>query len=156
MFYYIFKALFSVLISMPIFTFKVCWEIPCGEAFYLQKPSLELITSEKKLQLMTHVWNYQVIICSVLITLRIIKETFVSGFLKTTDQPSTYHRPTISRPTNHRAPTNQPPTKFTDHRPTAHRPVRNLRTRQNLNSYLTYPTTLNTVFKIMLCIMHTR
>ena len=103
-------ALFSVLISMPIFTFKVCWEIPCGEAFYLKKPSLELMTSEKKLQLMTHVWNYQVIICSVLITLRIIKETLVLGFLKTTDQPFTYHRPPISRPTNHRAPNNQPPT----------------------------------------------
>ena len=30
------------------------------------------------------------------------------GFLKTTDQPTTYHRP----------PTNRPPTKCTDHRPT--------------------------------------
>ena len=48
MFYYIFIALFPVLISMPIFTFKVGWEIPYGEAFHLQKPSLELMTNEKK------------------------------------------------------------------------------------------------------------
>ena len=120
MFYYIFMALFSVLISMPIFTFKVCWEIPCGEAFYLQKPSLELMTTEKKLHLMTHVWNYQVIICSVLITLRIIKESLYRVSLKpptdrphTTDhlladQPTTEHRRTERRPNS--STTDQPPT----------------------------------------------
>ena len=121
MFYYIFMALFSVLISMPIFTFKVCWEIPCGEAFYLQKPSLELMTSEKKLHLMTHVWNYQVIICSVLITLRIIKESLYRVSLKPpTDRPHTtdHYQPTNQPPSTdepstdqiHRPPTNHPPT----------------------------------------------
>ena len=34
MFYGIFMALYHVLISMSIFTFKVYWEIPCGDAFY--------------------------------------------------------------------------------------------------------------------------
>ena len=33
MFYSIFMALYYVLISISIFTFKFCWEIPCGEAF---------------------------------------------------------------------------------------------------------------------------
>ena len=45
------------------------------------------------------------------------------GFLKTTDQPTTYHLP----------PTNRPPTKCTDqmHRPTDHGPIRNMRTITN-------------------------
>ena len=34
MFYDIFMALYYVFISMSIFTIQVCWEIPCGEAFY--------------------------------------------------------------------------------------------------------------------------
>ena len=34
MFYGIFTAHYYVLILMPIFTFEVCWEIPCGKAFY--------------------------------------------------------------------------------------------------------------------------
>ena len=34
MFYGIFMALYYVFTSMSIFTFKVCWEIPCGETFY--------------------------------------------------------------------------------------------------------------------------
>ena len=34
MFYGIFMAFCYVFILMSIFTFKVCWEIPCDEAFY--------------------------------------------------------------------------------------------------------------------------
>ena len=34
MFYGIFMALYCVLIWISIFTFKVCREIPCAEAFY--------------------------------------------------------------------------------------------------------------------------
>ena len=52
------------------------------------------------------------------------------GFLKTTDQPTTYHR----RPTNW--PTDQPTTyhrpPITDHRPTDLRPIRNMRTRNSM------------------------
>ena len=34
MFYDICMALYYVLISMLMFTFKVCWEVACDEAFY--------------------------------------------------------------------------------------------------------------------------
>ena len=34
MFYNIFMALYYVCISISAFIFKVCWEIPCGGAFY--------------------------------------------------------------------------------------------------------------------------
>ena len=43
------------------------------------------------------------------------------GFLKTTDQPTTYHRP---------------PTKSTDHQSTDQRPTRNLRTRNSITNLL--------------------
>ena len=42
MFYSIFMALYYVFISMSIFNFKACWEIPCGEAFYFIE-SIQLI-----------------------------------------------------------------------------------------------------------------
>ena len=42
MFYGIFMALYYGLISMSKFTFKVCWETPCGEAFYFVE-SIQLI-----------------------------------------------------------------------------------------------------------------
>ena len=32
-------TLYYVLISMSIFTFKVCWEITCSEAFYFAETS---------------------------------------------------------------------------------------------------------------------
>ena len=51
-----------------------------------------------------------------------------SVFLKTTDQPTTYHRPPTNRPTN------PPPTKWIDHRPTDHRPIRNLKTRNYITN----------------------
>ena len=51
--------------------------------------------------------------------------TMKKGFLKTTDQPTTYHRP----------PTNRPPTKCTDYRPTDHRPIRNMRTRNPVTNF---------------------
>ena len=47
------------------------------------------------------------------------------GFLKTTDQPATYHRP----------PTNRPPTKCNDHRLTDHWPIRNMRTRNVITNF---------------------
>ena len=67
---------------------------------------------------------------------------FEMGFIKTTDQPTSYHQSPTNRPNDHQPPTNQTPTKCTDHQatdhqPTEHRPVKNLRTRKNMNSYLT-------------------
>ena len=51
-----------------------------------------------------------------------------AGFLKTTDQPTAYHRPPTNLPIDHLPLTNQPSTKCPDHRPTDHRPIRNMRT----------------------------
>ena len=34
--------LYYVLISMPTFTFRVCWKVPCGEALYFAE-TIELI-----------------------------------------------------------------------------------------------------------------
>ena len=56
------------------------------------------------------------------------------GFLKTTNQPTTYHRPPINRPTDHLPPTNRQPTKCTGHRPTDYRPIRNMRTRNSITN----------------------
>ena len=61
----------------------------------------------------------------------------VEGFLKTTDQPTTYPIPPTNQPNNHRPPPNRSSTRCTDHRPNDHRPVKNLRNSKNLNSYLT-------------------
>ena len=49
---------------------------------------------------------------------------FSTGFLKSTDQPTTNHRPPTNRSFDHRPPT-------TDH-PTNHRPIRNLKTRNSI------------------------
>ena len=72
------------------------------------------------------------------------------GFLKTTDQPNTYHRPTTKRPTDHR-----PPIKCTDHRLIDHRAVRSLRTRKKIEFIfdINYDFKYR-VFEIMLYIMH--
>ena len=48
------------------------------------------------------------------------KNVVITGFFKTTYQPTTYHRPSANRPTDYRLPTNGPPTKCTDQRPTNH------------------------------------
>ena len=61
----------------------------------------------------------------------------VSGFLKTTNQPTIYHRQPTNQPTNQQL-TNIPPNKCTDLHSTDHPQVRNLRTRKNLNLYLAY------------------
>ena len=51
MFYGIFMALYYVFISMSIFTFNLCWEIPCGEAFYIQ-----LICGANQVKVFYMVW----------------------------------------------------------------------------------------------------
>ena len=64
------------------------------------------------------------------------------GFLKITDQPTTYYRPPTTYETTDQPPTTDQPTKCTDDRPIDHRPVKNLMTTKNLNLYLTYTAIL--------------
>ena len=61
------------------------------------------------------------------------------GFLKTTDQPTTYHRPPTNRPTDHRPPISK---KFQNQK------------KYELIFDITYDFKYR-VWKIMLCIMHT-
>ena len=65
MFYGIFMTLYYVFISMSIFTIKVCWEIPCGEAFYFVE-TIQLIRGANQVSGFYMVWvstltNYHVI-----------------------------------------------------------------------------------------------
>ena len=55
MFYGIFMALYYVFISMSIFTIKVCWEIPCGEAFYSVE-TIQLIRGANQVSGFYMVW----------------------------------------------------------------------------------------------------
>ena len=50
-----FMALYYVFISMSIFTFKVCWEIPCGGAFCFVE-TIQLIRGANKLSGFYMVW----------------------------------------------------------------------------------------------------
>ena len=50
-----FMALYYVFISMLIFTFKVCWEIPCGGAFCFVE-TIQLIRGANKLSGFYMVW----------------------------------------------------------------------------------------------------
>ena len=59
MFYGIFMALYCVLFSMSIFTFKVCWEIPCGEAFYFAE-TIQLIRGASQVSGFWMVWVFTV------------------------------------------------------------------------------------------------
>ena len=59
MFYSIFMTLYYVLISMSIFTFKVCWEIPCGEAFYFAE-TIQLIRGACKVSGFCMEWVFTV------------------------------------------------------------------------------------------------
>ena len=59
MFYGIFMALCCVLISMSIFTFKVCWEISCGEAFYFVE-TIQLIQDASQVNGFYMVWVFTV------------------------------------------------------------------------------------------------
>ena len=52
-------ALCYVLISMSIFTFKVCWEILCGEAFYFAQ-TIQLIRSASQVSGFCMVWVFTV------------------------------------------------------------------------------------------------
>ena len=55
MFYCIFMALYYVFISMSVFTFKVYWEIPCGEAFYFVE-TIQLICSASQVSGFYMIW----------------------------------------------------------------------------------------------------
>ena len=55
MFYGIFMALYYVFTSMLIFTFKVCWKTPCGEAFYFVE-TIQLIRGANQVNGFCIVW----------------------------------------------------------------------------------------------------
>ena len=59
MFYIIFMALYDVLISMSLFTFKVCWEIPCSEALYFVE-TIQLICGISQVSGFCIVWVFSV------------------------------------------------------------------------------------------------
>ena len=59
MFYDIFMALYYLLLSMSISTFKVCWGTPCGEAFYFPKTIL-LIRGASQVSGFCMVWIFNV------------------------------------------------------------------------------------------------
>ena len=52
-------ALYYVIISMSIFIFKVCWEIPCGEAFYFAETN-QLIRGASQVSGFYMVWVFTV------------------------------------------------------------------------------------------------
>ena len=54
-FHYIFMALYYAFTSMSIFTFKVCWESPCGEAFYFVE-TIQLIRGANHVSGFYMVW----------------------------------------------------------------------------------------------------
>ena len=56
-FYGIFMALYYVLISMSTFTFKVFWEIPCGEVFYFAE-TIQLIRGANQMAGFCMVWVF--------------------------------------------------------------------------------------------------
>ena len=55
MFYGIFMALYYVFTSMLIFTFKVCWEALCGEAFYFVE-TIQLVRGANQVNDFCIVW----------------------------------------------------------------------------------------------------
>ena len=55
MFHGIFLALYYVFTSMLIFTFKVCWKTPCGEAFYFVE-TIQLIRGTNQVSSFCLVW----------------------------------------------------------------------------------------------------
>ena len=55
--YGIFMALYYVFISMSIFTFKVCWEIPCSGAFYFVE-TIQLIRGANQVSGFYIVWVF--------------------------------------------------------------------------------------------------
>ena len=55
MFYSIFMALYHVIISMSIFTFKVCWAFPCGQAFYFSG-TIQMIRGASQVICLCMVW----------------------------------------------------------------------------------------------------
>ena len=57
MFCGIFVALYYVLISMSIFTFKVCWKILCGGAFYFAE-TIQLIRDTSQVSGFCMVWDF--------------------------------------------------------------------------------------------------
>ena len=48
-------ALCYVLISISVFTFEFCWEIPCGEAFYFSG-TIQLIRGSSQVSGFCMVW----------------------------------------------------------------------------------------------------
>ena len=59
MFYSIFMALYYVVISMSIFTFKVCWEVLCSEPLYFSG-TIQLIHGASQLSGFCMVWVFTV------------------------------------------------------------------------------------------------
>ena len=59
MFYGISMALYYVLISMSIFTFKVYWKIPCDESFYFVE-TIQLIRVACQVSGFCIVWVFTV------------------------------------------------------------------------------------------------
>ena len=59
MFYGFFVAFYYVLISISVFTFKVCWEIPGSEVFYFAG-TIELIRHASQVNGFCMVWVFTV------------------------------------------------------------------------------------------------
>ena len=55
MFYGIFMALYYVFTLMSIFTFKVGWEMPCGDAFYFVE-TIQMIRGANQVSGFCIVW----------------------------------------------------------------------------------------------------
>ena len=58
-FYDIFMALYYVFLSMSIFIFKVCWEIPCSEDFDLAE-TIQMILGASQVSGFCMVWVFTV------------------------------------------------------------------------------------------------